>query len=622
MGYISELIQTQRQYASQQLDNEQFIGLPTGAAYSQYFPTWEVTSPQYITPTAYTLAQLGYRTNEVAYICIDLWMKTISEAPVKVYDKKSGEEVDDHPFTEFMQTPCPDLSQSDFWNAVIMYLKITGFMGWEKDFSNGGDLISLWPMMPQYCSFKRGERQLLGGIHYQPYTGLPALDIPRERIVFFAYADPLFYGLKPFSPTMVLMDIIGVDNDMTNMIRKFLKNGAFVSGLLKTEQIINEVDAKFARERWHESHGGPQNAGQIAVLGKGLEFMPASNTFREMVFPEVDARNEVRICMAYGVKPILISAKAGLDRSTFSNYEEARKAWYEENVTTEWRFLEDRITRDLLRHFDDDPNHIVRFDISSIKALQEDRDAAWKRSDEAFKARVVTRDEARKEKGLDPMPDKVLGEELYMTVMEQTSLAMEDNLDTANVETKEEVNIKGPGTVKVTEKEKEEEKAFRRFAAKRIKENKPHMIGEFEFKYVSEERQRQLLSEFGVPDADALAVIEAIRQEIISRKSSNYSPNQIFINNPPTDLKLYANMPELKQPEISVTSSPVYVEVKPADSNPVIEVNPTFSPVIEVNPEIEVTTPKISHTVQKVKRDENLNLDGTVTEYIYKKDEE
>lgn len=194
MAYLQELLQTQNEIIRQQQTTSMAeFGLRSGEAYAQYFPTWEVTSPQYQYPQAWSLAQLGYKTNEVAYACISLKMKTISEAPLRIWDKKEEEFIDDsknEEFFRFMEQPCPDISQVDFHAANQMYLDIAGFMAWEKDTSNDGSLLAIWPMMPQYCSFKRGQSKLLRVIQYQPYTGLPALDIPRERICIQMYADP------------------------------------------------------------------------------------------------------------------------------------------------------------------------------------------------------------------------------------------------------------------------------------------------------------------------------------------------------------------------------------------------------------------------------------------------
>ena len=549
MAYLQEIVATQNeQLRISAINNQQNIGLKPGEAYASYFPTWEVTAPQYPVPSPYQLTDV-YRTNEVAYACIELLMDSISEPPIIVIDKDTGEELKGHDFTEFMKEPCPQVDEVDFWKANMMFLSIAGFMGWEQDNSNDGTIRAIYPIMPQYSSFMRGQGRLLDRIRYQPYTGMPYMDIPVERIMYYMYPDPRFYGLKPLGPTARLTDIIPVDTAMTQIVGQFLRNGAFISGQLVTDQIIDAEDARFAKETFRQAHGGPNNAGDVLVTGKGLKFERMNNTFREMVFPEVDARNEVRICMAYGIKPILISAKVGMDRSTMNNYEEARRAQYHEKFTSLWRFLEKGITRQLLPLFDTNPNHVCKFDLRNVEALQENRTEVWKRATETYKARITTRNETLKEMGLDPLTDKVLGDEYFQTTMAQTS----NSLDIAdNSLSGEPVKPKATPTEPAADatmnegNTKQEEKDFRVYAKKRIDEGKPHKIGAFEFKYVSEKRQRQLMTEFGVPDADAemvvkslLAVVEALRI--------------------PPDNHISINMPEQKSaptPVVNVTVEP------------------------------------------------------------------
>jgi HK97 family phage portal protein len=634
MAYLQQLVQEQnRQVQQQQINATNFFGLERGEAYAQYFPTWEVTAPQYPQPNAYTLAQLGYRTNEVAYACINLWMKTISEPQIKIYDKETQEEVVIDEFLRFMEEPCPGITENDFWNATEMYLKIAGTMAWEKDLTNSGKLKSIWPMMPQYCSYLRGEGKLLRAIRYQPYTGLPFLDVDRERVVMFMYIDPLFYGLKPLSPTAVLADIIGVDNNMTKMVQQFLRNGAFVSGLLSTDQVLNEADAKFAKERFRESHGGPENAGDVMVQGKGIKFERVSNTFREMVFPEVDARSETRICQGYSVKPILVSAKVGMDRSTFNNYEQARQAWYDEEVTSEWAFLEKRITLDILPHFSDNPNHYCKFDIRNVKALQEDRNKQWERAREAYKARIIKRNMTLIEMGLDPLGDSdPAGEEYYQTSMVQTSTSIQDSLDVPNITDAKREKEEPDKDEEKLELEEEEEKHFRTFAKRRMKENKPHDIGEYEFKYTDVKRQRQLLSEFGVPDPDAEMVLRGLTQLVEAMSSPKKSKEEemiININNP-------QNVEMTGKDAIGAINSLVEnidklgrsIKATPALPAPVVNVNVEPTPVTNkisvsptpVNNNVTVNTPKAKREYQKIKRDGGNNIEGTVTEIEYEDD--
>jgi phage portal protein BeeE len=631
MAYLQELLDTQAQQLAIQQQNQTYIGLRPNEAYAQYFPTYEVTSPQYQVPIAWSLSQLGYRTNEVAYACISLKMKTISEAPVRIWDKIEEEFIDDgdnEEFFRFMEQPCPDITETDFHAANQMYLDIAGVLAWEKDSANDGTLKSVWPMMPQYCSYLRGEGKLLRAIRYQPYTGLPYLDIDRSKIVLMMYFDPNYFGLKPLSPTAVMADIIKVDNDMTVMLQTFIRNGAFVSGILSTEQTILEADARFAKERFRESHGGPNNAGDIVVVGKGMEFKPTNQTFREMVFPEVDARSETRICMGYSVPPILVSAKSGMDRATYSNYEQARKAWYEEYVTSQWKFLAERYTKDILPHFDTDTNHILRFDTKKVKALQEDRTNTWKRATEAYKARVIVRNTALVEMGLEQIGDSdpETGNEYYSTAMEQTSLSMEDNLDEPNAVVskkpvlEKDIEVAGQDKMKVTKEEDEEEKAFRRYAQRRIDENKIYKIGLFEFKYISEKRQRQLLSEFGVVDPDAKAVLDGLMVLAEMIKSSRVTVTPVEPYKVP-NINITANIEQGKTPEYQIIM-PEQKTIEQLPPSVTVEVSPTpvhIDNKIDVKP-ADVKIPKKKREYQKVKRDMGNNIEGTITEIEYEDD--
>jgi hypothetical protein len=248
-----------------------------------------------------------------------------------------------------------------------------------------------------------------------------------------------------------------------------------------------------------------------------MEFQTTNNTFREMVFPEVDARNEVRICMGYGVKPILISAKVGMDRSTMNNYAEARQAWYEENVTSEWSFLQDELTAQLLPDFDDSEDIACLFDIRKVKALQEDRTKSWERAVNAAKANVIIRDEAREEMGLDAIDEAPVF--VGATIRETMTV---QGTDTAILDEKPTTTTPAPAQGAVTqtpspaemEAQASEEKRFRVFARRRIKEGKAAELAEYEFKFIPPERQRQLLNDYGVPDGEAATVLLGLQEAV------------------------------------------------------------------------------------------------------------
>jgi HK97 family phage portal protein len=510
MAYLEELIrQTQITMQQQEQNTSRLMG-NSPYPYASFYPSWEIQTPQYTTPTAYSLAQVGYRTNELAFTCINERAARVSEAPLMHYtvdEDGQFEEVPKSAFRRLMKNPCVRMSEKEFLKIIQLYTLIAGYSVWEKERNQLGEVIHLWPMRPDWCSFLRGQQEPIRAVRYQPY-GLPFADIPVEDCVIFQYFDPIFPMLKGLSPTAVALEIINSDNNMTNMVNQFMMNGAFLGGVLKTEQVLADAEADRIKARWKSQHGGSGNAGDIAVFGKGVEFSKTNQTFREMVFPEVDARAEARICMIYRISPITIAAKVGIGVATYNNYKEARAANYESVTMDDWNFIASNIETQLLPDFTDDlENETVAFDTSQVKALQEDQTAKVDRADKMYKGGWAKKNEARAEAGLDPVEE---GEDEFYKA--PTPIA-QNKPDAEPGKTPEQLK---PFVDKVqTQAEqdlmKEEEKNFRAFAKRRIKEGHAFDIPEFEFKYLPEDKGIALISQYAVVDTGAEKVLEGIK---------------------------------------------------------------------------------------------------------------
>ena len=74
------------------------VGLRPGMAYAAFPPPYEVTSPQYTYPSAYTTIREGYKRNEFAYSIIMKRARAKASAPLWVFDdsKDHPEDVERH----------------------------------------------------------------------------------------------------------------------------------------------------------------------------------------------------------------------------------------------------------------------------------------------------------------------------------------------------------------------------------------------------------------------------------------------------------------------------------------------------------------------------------------------
>jgi hypothetical protein len=307
---------------------------------------------------------------------------------------------------------------------------------------------------------------------------------------------------------MAALRDISVDSGMTQFLYKFISEGARFSGLLTTEQDLDDIEAERIRQRWTTQHGGVENWNNIAVLGRGASYQNTSMSFNDMAFPELDGRTEARICMAFGISPILIGTKIGLDASTYSNYAQARRAWYEEWVTPQWEFLAEQFGSQMLRTEKPGGGYIANttyscaFNIRNVAALQENRDLAFRRAVSAVRANLLTRDQGLQEIGLDPVDNKRVYIGAAIRVGEDTTGTLLSNIEGVDLDdiTPEDEDSQGdfavtnsvfgngkeqqfPNDLQGTDPAQAlEERQFKAFAHKRIREGKPEELHNFSWK--------------------------------------------------------------------------------------------------------------------------------------------
>jgi hypothetical protein len=129
------------------------------------------------------------------------------------------------------------------------------------------------------------------------------------------------------------------------------------------------------------------------VLDQDAEYQQVGMSFKDMGFDVLDARSEARICMTLDIPPILVGAKIGLDRATYSNYAEARQAWWEDSLLPLYRNFENVISNDLAPDFGDDV--AVEFDFSKVPAFHEQSESLYARASGGMERGYLTINEAR-----------------------------------------------------------------------------------------------------------------------------------------------------------------------------------------------------------------------------------
>ncbi|HUV74799.1 MAG TPA: phage portal protein [Anaerolineae bacterium] len=356
------------------------------------------------------LSAEGYEYNAVVYACVNERATSTSEPRVVVETKdRKGEwqEKPDHSMARLLDRPNVEMSQYDFFFTTVMYLDIAGNAFWEKERSKAGRVVGLWPMRPDRVGIvalesKPGERIKRRIESYTWRYMADLITLPARNVIQFKHQHPRddLFGWPPLGSAARQGD---TDNRATNYVASFFDNAAVPKGLLSVKGRIDDAEEKRLKKRIHAQFTGQGGWHDTLILGEGSTWTELAETFKDMDFPNLRKMTESRICMVFQVPPILIGAFVGLEHATYSNYGEARESFWKETLMPFYRKLQDTLNRGLAPEFG--PDVRMRFDFSTVMALQEDKNQIWTRAREAATAGFITVNDFREQVGLPRVQD-------------------------------------------------------------------------------------------------------------------------------------------------------------------------------------------------------------------------
>jgi HK97 family phage portal protein len=346
----------------------------------------------------------GYEKNELVYACITERVNAVAEAPIRAYASSSarrGQPIETHPMRKLLATPNPLMSETELFSMIELHLSLAGIAFIEVVADRAGTPVELWPLRPDLVRMKRGKTSIeyfyaVDGSRRVPVDVIP-IRLPNPW-------DP-FVGQPPMRPALRATE---VDNRANSFVGSLLKNHAMPSVIVTMgdlEDALDDTTTNRLKTKWKQSYGGA-NMGEPAFLQTGMDVKTVGFNLRDLEFPDLRTISESRICAAFQVPPIVVGAAVGLNRSTFANYAEARRSFYEEFVTSENKLIREAFTRHLLPRFRAAGRSgvILRHDYSEVLALQETEEKRWTRATEGLRAGGLTLNDYRREVGLDEVP--------------------------------------------------------------------------------------------------------------------------------------------------------------------------------------------------------------------------
>ena len=335
--------------------------------------------------------------NELVFACLAIKASTAQDPRLIVQQQRSVrgkttyEEVPDHPLRQLLAMDEADLMKA----ALISWDVSNPRRAYFEKVYTGALLTGLNPLNPACMrpDYSRASGELIG---YTYTDGVNRREYSLEELI--VRAAPAWYDPPPLVAAMGSVDS---DTSQTDYIRAFFENGGVPAGFLKYSMPLNDPQRAEIRAKWQAIYGnalGRQH--DVGVLDVNADYQEIGAPLDKLSSQTLRSVAESRICMVFGVPPLIVYAYVGLLRATYSNLSEAWAGFWDATMSPafkEWRIF---WTKALLPEFESERDiraERVRlsYDLSAVAALQEDVDAAQKRARDNWSAGGITLNEFR-----------------------------------------------------------------------------------------------------------------------------------------------------------------------------------------------------------------------------------
>jgi HK97 family phage portal protein len=340
------------------------------------------------------LARAGYMKNPVVYRAVKMVAEAAASAPLLLYD--GAAELSEHPLLDLLRAPNPRQGGAELVEAVCGHLLLAG-NAYVEAVTVEGRVRELYALRPDRMSVVPDASGWPAAFEYaangrivrfaQEGAGTPP-------ILHLAEFHPLddYYGLSALEAAQTSLDL---HNAASAWNKALLDNAARPSGALvyhgENGANLSEEQFERLRDELSANFSGAANAGRPLLLEGGLSWQTMSLSPKDMDF--LAARNGAarEIALASGVPPMLLGIPGD---NTYSNYREANLAFWRQTVLP----LASRVAEALGNWLSPAFGGGLRLsvDADQISALGEEREALWRRVNEAD---FLTPDEKREAVG-------------------------------------------------------------------------------------------------------------------------------------------------------------------------------------------------------------------------------
>lgn len=341
------------------------------------------------------LATNGYSANSFCFASVNLVMNSVSSVKWNLFRRKRDgekEEVEVNPLIDLLKNPNPVYDGLQFLRWVTGYFEMSGNAYIWLNIPSGTEPTEMWFIRPDLIT-------PIAGTLFSPVQGYK-LDLGNGRSKVLKTEEVIhmrnFNPLNPYvglSPDRVAAKSIDQNNEGKAWNVAMLQNKAVPSGGLTTEGDLTDEQREDLKREMKEKWSGKANAGKPILLEGGLKWNTFAMKPTDMEWEKSQKMSAKEIAITHQIPPEMLGDS---ENKTYSNYQEARRAFYNEKVLPLLDLLQSTFNKFLVPLFGEDL--FIEYDKDNINALQEDQNQLYER---VQKSNFITQNEKREMVGFE-----------------------------------------------------------------------------------------------------------------------------------------------------------------------------------------------------------------------------
>jgi HK97 family phage portal protein len=363
--------------------------------------------------------------------CLRALNKAVAEPPPRLYRPNAEGEMDRikgrPPLEKLLLKPNPSIRSRRLlamWECAALHLDGNAY--YWKQRSEAGRLLALWPLPPAKVGVVPGETTATYVSHYlyKPNDREEPMRLRMEDVLHLKLELDPDEPWRGRSPVQAVLKHIFTDEEATAFCNAMLKNYGVPSALISPAPTTGagglagppmpKEQAERFKEQWMAATGGDRR-GEPVVMGHPMQVDTVSFNPQQMLLDKLQLLPETRICSAFGVPPIIAYFQAGLNNATYSNAEQFQAGFVLNTMVPYWTLVGEQYTHDLVPEFygagpggRNDADEEIRYDLTEVRALQEDENQKHERIFRAVGGPYMTVNDGRRDVGLPELPEEVM----------------------------------------------------------------------------------------------------------------------------------------------------------------------------------------------------------------------